>query len=222
MPTTRVLLCRHGETDWNREGRYQGFRDISLNENGTRQASQLAEFLKEVPIDAAFSSHLSRANRTAATVMEARGLDDDVVTKDEGFAEISHGTWEGRLSSEAQEEDPELLKAWREAPQDVLWPEGDSVKSVQDRAVAAFKRAVLANPDKSILIGAHDAVNKSLLLWITNSPLSKFWSFKQDSTCLNIIDVTHGQDGELYPCLILVNSVAHTGKIFSDVVHRAL
>ncbi|NUQ34707.1 MAG: histidine phosphatase family protein [Planctomycetaceae bacterium] len=222
MPTTRVFLCRHGETGWNREGRYQGFQDIPLNERGAEQAKQLATFLKNIEIHAFYASPLSRARETAVAIVSAKKLDPAVIRADQGFAEISHGSHEGMLAADVERDNPGLMRAWRAAPHTVVWPKGESVEMVQARAIPAFEKAVRDNPGKSILIAAHDAVNKVLLLWAASSPLSKFWVFKQDSTCLNVIDVVQGDNGVLSPSIVMTNSLAHTGKVFADLVHKAL
>lgn len=104
--TTTFILVRHGETDWNREGRYQGKLDIPLNANGRDQAAKLAAGLASLKLDAAYSSHLMRAHETAQTVCAKRGLE---VFKEPGFAEINHGDWEGKLAPKLQKSGPKRL-----------------------------------------------------------------------------------------------------------------
>ena len=124
----RILLARHGETPWNAEGRYQGQVDIPLSEVGLAQARALGERLREVRIDRAVASPLSRAARTAQLALgEARAAQ---LGFDDGLKEIGHGDWEGLLASEIAARDPERLRAWREAPDSVLMP-GPGGESLQ-------------------------------------------------------------------------------------------
>ena len=111
----RILLARHGETPWNAEGRYQGQADIPLSEVGESQARALGQRLKDLRIDRAVASPLSRARRTAEMALgESRAA---MLSLDHGLAEIAHGEWEGLLASEINARDPKLMQAWRETPQ---------------------------------------------------------------------------------------------------------
>src|SRR6476659_3119309 len=98
-PRMNILLVRHGETAWNREGRYQGRTDIPLSPDGEAQVQALALRLTHVPISIAVSSPLSRARRTAEAILAGRPTKLDF---DDGLLEISHGEWEGKLSSEVE------------------------------------------------------------------------------------------------------------------------
>src|SRR4051794_29359718 len=105
-----ILLVRHGETAWNREGRYQGRTDVPLSPAGETQVAGLAARLAQVPIAVAVSSPLSRARRTAEVVLRARGTQLEL---DAGLLEISHGAWEGQLSSDVEAAHAEMLDTWR-------------------------------------------------------------------------------------------------------------
>ena len=108
----RILLARHGETPWNAEGRYQGQIDIPLSPVGEGQANALGQRLKDVRIDRAVASPLSRAQLTARLALgDARA---DMLQTDADLQEIAHGEWEGLLASEIQQKDPARLLAWRE------------------------------------------------------------------------------------------------------------
>ena len=127
----RILLARHGETAWNAEGRYQGQEDIPLSATGEAQARALGERLRGVRIDRAVASPLSRALRTAQLALGDRA---SMLHTDAGLMEIAHGTWEGLLAAEIRERDPSRLQAWREAPETVLMPKGESLMHVLERA----------------------------------------------------------------------------------------
>ena len=213
----RILLARHGETKWNAEGRYQGQVDVPLSEVGEAQARQLGERLREVRIDRAVSSPLLRARRTAELAL---GPDRESMLKlDDGFAEIAHGTWEGLLASEIGAMDGERLRAWREAPETVQMPQGESLQQVLERSWSALQRACVdLGPEETLLVLAHDAVNRVLLCRILGLPLSRLWSFRQAPTTLNLLE---GKDLE-HLDLVRLNDCAHHTPYFGEAVHRAL
>lgn len=110
-PGITLYLIRHGETDWNRESRYQGQRDIPLNETGLAQARRHGEVLKEIlPSVAGFdfvSSPLQRAVDTMRLTRTALGLDPDDFRIAPEISELSYGYWEGELAAELPAKDPE-------------------------------------------------------------------------------------------------------------------
>jgi phosphoserine phosphatase len=213
----KVLLARHGETRWNAEGRYQGQMDIPLSDIGIAQARQLGERLRGVPITRAVASPLTRAALTAQLALEEHRAAQ--LLFDPGLQEIAHGEWEGLLASEIRERDPERLRAWREAPETVQMPGGESLQQVLDRAWPALVRAAEGlGDDDTLLVVAHDAVNRVLLCRILGLPLSRLWSFRQAPTTINLLegpDVDHLE-------VVRLNDCNHHTALFGEAVHRAL
>jgi broad specificity phosphatase PhoE len=213
----KILLARHGETAWNAEGRYQGQEDIPLSEVGEAQARSLGDRLRHVHIDRAVASPLKRALRTAELALGDERLGK--LTTDAGLMEIAHGTWEGLLAAEIRDRDPDRLHAWRHAPHEVLMPEGESLQHVIDRARPALARATegLAD-DGTLLVVAHDAVNRVLLCRILGIPLAKLWTFRQAPTTLNLLE---GPDVD-HLDVVRMNDATHHTALFGEAVHRAL
>ncbi|WP_374472831.1 histidine phosphatase family protein [Arenimonas sp.] len=214
----RILLARHGETPWNAEGRYQGQRDIALSEVGEGQARLLGQRLADVPIQRAVSSPLSRARRTAELALgEARAAQ---LRLDQGLQEIAHGDWEGLLAAEIRERDPIRLRAWREAPETVQMPGGgESLVEVLDRAWPAFARACEGlGADDTLLVVAHDAVNRVILARVLGLPLSRLWSFRQAPTTINLLEGPSANALEV----VRLNDCNHHTALFGEAVHRAL
>ncbi len=212
----RVLLCRHGETPWNAEGRYQGQMDIPLSENGERQATALGARLKDLPIARAVASPLSRARRTAELALGTRA---GMLTLDPGFLEIAHGAWEGKLAAELATEDAPRLKAWRQAPETVQMPGGESLQQVQDRAWPAFVAACAGlGPEEILLVAAHDAVNRVILARVLGLPLARIWSFRQAPATLNLLEGPEPNRLEV----VRLNDAAHVAGFFGEALHLAI
>ena len=212
----RILLARHGETPWNAEGRYQGQEDIALSPVGESQARALGERLRDVSIDRAVASPLGRAARTAELALgDARR---DLLRIDAGLMEIAHGTWEGLLAAEIRERDPERSIAWRDAPHEVLMPEGESLQHVLDRAWPALERACEGLGDGTLLVVAHDAVNRVILCRVLGLPLARLWRFRQAPTTLNLLE---GASVDALD-VVRLNDCAHHTPLFGEAVHRAL
>jgi probable phosphoglycerate mutase len=213
----RILLARHGETKWNAEGRYQGQVDVPLSDVGEAQARKLGDRLREVQLDRAVASPLLRARRTAELAL---GPSREALLKfDSGFAEIAHGTWEGLLASEIGAMDGERLRAWRESPQTVQMPQGESLQQVLERAWAALERATVdLGAEQTLLVVAHDAVNRVLLCRILGLPLARLWTFRQAPTTINLLE---GPDLEHLE-LVRLNDCQHHTPFFGEAVHRAL
>ena len=213
----RILLARHGETPWNAEGRYQGQEDIALSPVGEAQARALGERLKDMRIDRAVSSPLSRSFRTAQYALGPQR--EAMLSTDDGLKEIAHGTWEGLLASEIRERDPQRLQAWRDVPHEVQMPGGESLQQVFDRAWPAFARAMHGlGADDTLLVVAHDAVNRVILCRVLGIPLSRLWSFRQAPTTLNLLE---GADVDSLD-VVRLNDATHHTALFGEAVHRAL
>ncbi len=213
----KILLARHGETAWNAEGRYQGQEDIPLAGSGRTQARRLGERLRDVRIDRAVASPLSRTVETARLALgEPRSA---MLTLDDGLMEIAHGSWEGKLAAEIAADDGDRFRAWRETPDKVQMPGGESLKQVLDRAWPAFAAACEDMGDgETLLVVAHDAVNRVILCRVLGLPLFKLWSFRQAPTTLNLLEGPSVDQLEV----VRLNDCSHHTLFFGEAVHRAL
>lgn len=206
----RLLLVRHGETEWNRQGRFQGQIDVPLNDNGRQQAAEAGEFLKEVEIDFAVSSSMLRPKETAEIILKHHP--HVKLELEDGLREISHGLWEGKFEKEIEQEFPQQLHHWRTKPGEVQMPEGENLAQVRSRSVAAWESIVQTAIDKKAKIGlivAHDATNKTLLCHILGLSPENFWNFRQGNGAVSVIDYPTDSNG--FPVLQAMNITSHLG-----------
>ncbi len=213
-----ILLVRHGETEWNRDGRYQGRTDIPLSRDGESQVRALGLRLAHVPITAAISSPLSRAKRTAQAVLTGRTIELEL---DEGLVEISHGAWEGQLSSDVEAAHADMLGRWRARPdRDVpAGPGAETLGDVEARAWPVLERVTRRlGADDTLLVTAHDAVNRVLLCRVLGLPLTRVWAFRQSPATLNVL--SGPSLSEL--AIVRLNDAEHVGPLLQEALHRAL
>lgn len=147
---TTILLARHGETDWNREQRWQGWADRPLNELGRAQAGELADSIEGREINAVYSSDLTRARETAEIVAARLGLD---VTPDEALREVDVGEWSGLSLAEAEARFPEGFRRWQDGRHG--WESGESYEKMSRRVVLALLRIAAVHPGETLLVVTH-------------------------------------------------------------------
>jgi len=159
--TTRLILVRHGETNWNLERRYQGQADVPLNERGREQAKLLAERLRGERIEAIYASDLSRAYETAEIIAEAVGQEVKAL---ESLREVDTGVWTGLTFKEVETRYPEHLRKWRADPLGVKRLEGESYLALFERTKAAIREIAEAHPGQTVLIVGHGGNIKCIVL----------------------------------------------------------
>jgi glucosyl-3-phosphoglycerate phosphatase len=146
---TRILLVRHGATEWNLTKRAQGQADIGLTDVGREQALRLIEMLRGYKIDAIYSSDLSRAVDTAKPLAESRGLEIEI---DRDLREIDQGEWTGLTTDEIRARWPDR---WGPARHYNARPGGESPNEVRKRGLRAMSRIVEKHPDGCIVLVSH-------------------------------------------------------------------
>lgn len=211
----RIILVRHGETTWNLEGRYQGQEDTPLSPRGLSQGHMLAEGLKNIPIDLCISSPLERSFMTCQFCAELHGLD---VISDGRLSEINHGCWEGELAGDIEKRFPVEFAQWHSTPQLVKMPGGgECLDDVRRRVRAAFDEYARKYDGKTVLVAAHDAVNKAIICDLLGLGMDHFWQIKQDNTCINVLECDNGRWR-----VVLLNSTNHMGFLFSGIEQAGL
>lgn len=181
--STTILLIRHGQTDWNAAGRWQGHQDIPLNEVGRQQARALAARLRHWPITAVYASDLSRAQATAEEV--AASL-DVTLQLDPDWRERSLGKLEGMTRSEVQLYFPQVY-----VPQNFVdAPEGETYETLQARVLRAFGRLVSAHMDETTAVVTHGGTIRVLVSHILCLPERYYAPFSlRGNTGITRIDI---------------------------------
>jgi broad specificity phosphatase PhoE len=155
---TTFLLVRHGETDWNRERRFQGHADRALNELGREQARELAAELAGDGIHAVYASPLRRAAETAAILAASLGLE---VGFDARLMEIDVGSWSGLTRDEIERRFPDAWERWRAG--DRGWDGGETYDELAVRVLAALHDIAVSHPDETVLVVGHGGTVRSML-----------------------------------------------------------
>lgn len=188
---TTIVLVRHGQTQWNPQERerFRGRVDLSLDETGIRQAHALAERVAGLHIQAIYTSPLERALETARIV--ARRLKSELEILPD-IIDIDYGAWQGHSHREIAELWPELYGVWLATPHLVHLPQGESLEEVRARASPALEEVALRHEGQTVLLVAHQVVNKVLFCAILGLDNSHFWRIRQDTCCINLFDYEDG------------------------------
>lgn len=157
----RILLIRHGQTDWNVEGRWQGQLEVPLNDIGLQQAQALADHLPGREISAVYSSDLSRAHVTATRVAEAYRL---TVKLDKRWRELHLGVLQGLLTNEINSQYAEVALGMRENYLDYPIPQGETRRAMQDRAYEAYLDIIANEAGPEIAVVSHGGTIRALLM----------------------------------------------------------
>jgi broad specificity phosphatase PhoE len=154
---TTILLARHGESDWNRTKRWQGFADRPLTELGRRQASELGERLEDTELDAIYSSDLQRARETAEVVARMKSL---TVETTPDLREVDVGSWSGLTRAEAEARYPEAYARWLQGAEG--WDDGETYDQLGERVVRAIQRIAKDHDGQRVLIVAHGGTIRAI------------------------------------------------------------
>jgi broad specificity phosphatase PhoE len=176
---TRILLARHGETDWNRDGRWQGHTDCPLNAAGRAQARALAAHLAGMRIDMLYSSDLSRARQTAEAAERATGLRAIV---DPDLREVDVGEWAGCNREQARERDPAWYGRWVEGVVEG-YGGGETYAQLHERSVRAFQRVIEAGKGRTAVIVCHGGNIRAIVSEVAGLGADQRWRIAGAANC---------------------------------------
>ena len=188
----RIILWRHGQTDWNIENRFQGHSDIPLNDTGHRQVKKAAPLLKNLAPDRIISSDLIRAQQTAQALADICHLP---VAIDAGLRETHGGKWEGKTGAQNREEDFERFVNWLDGDDQPAGETGEKRSFIAQRAVSAIERA-LDNSINTLIVVTHGGTARCILGKMLDMPMNQ-WSAigGLSNASWSIIENGHHRDG---------------------------
>lgn len=205
----RIYLIRHGQTDWNVEGRWQGSLDVPLGEVGHKQARALAEALIDRPINAIYSSDLIRALATAEPLAKSRRLP---VMRDARLRELNLGVLQGLTHDEIVMKYPAEMKGMEADYMDYVVPEGESRRTLQARAFDAWQEIVTTEEKAPIAIFTHGGTIRLLLMKLFPNEMERLTKVRITNTCVTTIDA----DGESVQLIDLANVTHLENVVLSD------
>ena len=168
----KFFLLRHGETEWNKLGKFQGLTDVSLNERGLAQARDSARAALTWDHGALYASSLTRTVQVAEEISKITGI--PVVTSP-GLRELSLGDLEGITGAEMRATWPEVYETWRNNPADVLMPNGESLAMLQERAWQAILEIERTHADdQGVVVVSHNFTIRTIICAILGIPLYNF------------------------------------------------
>lgn len=199
MSKLELILVRHGETDWNREGYFRGHEDVSLNAAGIAQADAVAEALRSRVFEAVYSSPLKRAMVTATRIAMPHEIK---VRENMAFVDINYGTWQGKKESVVAERYAPLYAKWKAAPYRVKFPGGESVKKAWKRVNSGLRELLFLHGTGSVVIVTHRIPLKFMTTYLLGRPLKEFDRVVHDPCAISVFEIV----GSKYRPVVLNDS----------------
>ena len=192
---------RHGETDWVRERRFAGSRDIPLTETGRDQCAAVARALAGTTVAAVYASPLERARASAEVIAKPHGLAVRIVP---AFSEMSFGSWEGLTRDEVLARYPEAWDRWRSAPHLLELAGGETVPAVAARVTAGIEALQAAHDSQTIVLVSHGVVARVIVLGALGLGLDRLWTLDAAPAGITEIEYEPG-----WATVHRMNTVAH-------------
>jgi len=184
---TKLILIRHGETDYTSQGRYCGFSDPSLNLKGIQQSERLANRLKETRIDKVYSSDLKRAYESAKIIFKNNSVEEIA-----DFREMNFGLFEGLKYGEIIKAYPKLYREWIDNPVGVKIPSSEGLVELEKRVKEKLSLILSQDVGKTIALVSHGGPIRVILCQVLKLGLESFWKVEQGIGTLRIIDCPEG------------------------------
>ena len=183
---TKLILVRHGHVEGISPERFRGRAELPLTELGRHEAELTAARIAASWRPAAiYTSPMSRCIDTGVAIGKPLGLSASAMP---GLNDIDYGDWQGLTADEARARWPDELDTWYRHSDWAAIPRGETLQQVLARAVAALREVIRNHPDDTVVLVAHDSINRVLLLHALELPSSRYWRIKQSPCCINELD----------------------------------
>lgn len=183
---TRIYFIRHGETEWNKTKRFQGFTDIPLSDIGKAQAALLGKRFESIPIDVIYSSPLIRAYETAAAVAVPKKME---IMKNDHFKEINFGEWEGLTGEELTKLYGDQFIRLISTPEIAEFPGDGSLQLVTKRVKLGLDAVIAENENKNVMIVSHGGLIRLCIFYLMGMDLSFYNKMWLNNTSVSIVDI---------------------------------
>lgn len=170
----KLILVRHGETDWNAAQRFQGHSDVPLNMKGQQQAAAIAQRLAGEEIHTIYTSDLRRAMDSAEAIAEHHAAE---IIAESRLREGDFGQWEGLTYAEIEARDPEAVAAWHADLLNFAPPDGETPLQMANRIASFLEEIKVRHADETLLLVAHGGSLQILICKLLDIPIGKFWQF---------------------------------------------
>lgn len=181
----RLVVVRHGETDWNVQKKVQGVTDTHLTSKGEAQARVLAKRLAHMRVAAVYASPLQRAVRTAQILAEPHDLEVEVAP---ALTEVSFGAWEGRTFEEIGRADPAQMQVWMTRPQDVQIEGAERIEDARVRIDAFVNELQERHGTGTVLVVSHALATKILVASLIGLPFERMHALRLDNVSFTMFD----------------------------------
>ncbi len=181
----RLILVRHGQTEWNKQIRFQGIADIPLDDEGMRQAEFLSQRIASWPPDVIYTSPLNRAKSTAQIISRQFDIQPIIVPE---LIEVNFGIWEGVSIPQLEHDDPEAITRWKADPFFNVPEGGESWPEICERLSRAMNAIISAGHERVIVV-AHGGVMRVLIAMILGIDPHKAWNVEASNCGMTGIEI---------------------------------
>jgi len=191
----KLLMARHGLTDWNKDNRFQGQADIPLNQTGVLQAQALGQMLSTELLDRIYVSTLARAGETARAISAFHPCP---VMVEPRLREICWGKWEGLTYDEIQRDYPEYLRTWETRDPEASSPGGESITQLANRLQPFLTDLAQEADGKTVLVVSHGGVMQVMLCLLLGISPGLYWQFRISQASLSEVMYSPPERGVIY------------------------
>ena len=206
---TKIILTRHGHVEGIKPERFRGREPLQLTKRGVAEAATLAQRIaRRWRPSHIYTSPMGRCIATAAAIARATGV---AAKTCEDLNDIDYGAWQFKTFVEVKGQDAGLFAAWFAKPQQVRFPNGESLQDLAARTANALRMVLARHRDETVVLVGHDSVNRALLLELLELPLSAYWRLTQEPCCINEVDVN-----DAGVCVRSINETQHLDAIAAE------